>query len=210
MRWVTGLLDRASRLSTFQRVGDGLRSRTFQTPPHAQQVGIVADRAIYYPQLFDDLGMLVRLLKALHDDLTSASDTVARHSQGLSQLTEAMQTLSNPSCPERSPDQFIVDLEGVFKRLSYVEDELTASPETIALHGFKLQNLDLATQLLVEVFAEVVMGGGDHSGGASKLQRLRLACEKALSAKQRPPSSRKLPTPGVPNPPRNGTKAGLG
>jgi len=198
MRWVSGLVDRASRVSTFPLFGSGsLGPLKVQTPPDVRP-GIVADRAISYPQLFGDLAILVRLLKALHDDLMSASETVARHGLGLSQLTEAMQTLSHPSCPDRSPDQFIVDLERVFKRLSSVEDELTASVETIALHGFKLQNLDLATQMLVEVFAEVVMGGGNHSGDASKLQRLRVACEQALSAKQRPPSSTKLSTSGAP------------
>jgi len=183
MRWVTGLMDRASRFATFQRVGGGgLRSRNIQPAPRVRQPDIVADRAIVYPQLFGDLAILVRLLQALHDDLVSAQETAGRHGQGLDQLTEAMRTLGHPACPDRSPDQFIVGLESVFKQLSFAEDDLTASAETIMVHGFKLQNLDLATQMLVEVFSEVVMGGGDASIGASKLQRLRLACELALSA----------------------------
>ena len=199
MRWVTGLMDRASRFSTFQFAGVGsLRSRNGQTPPH-QQLDIVTDRAIAYPQLFGDLDILVQLLQALRDDLMSANETVRRHSQGLNQLTDSMQTLRHPSCPGRSPDEFIVDLESVFKRLSCVEDELTSSPETIRLHGFKLQNLDLATQMLVEVFAEVVTRGGDHSLSVSKLQRLRLACERALGASS-----------GAPDQPRNSRKCALG
>jgi len=204
MRWVTEWIDRASRFSTCQLArGGSLRSRDLQNQPPVQQLGIVADRAIAYPQLFGDLGVLVRLLHALRDNLVAAKETVSRHSQGLTQLTDAMQTLSRPSCPDQAPDQFIIDLELVFKRLNYVEDDLTSSSETIMLHSFKLQNLDLATQMLVEVFAEIVTGGGDRSVGASKLQRLETkACVRAGAERGLAPlPSRELLTSGAPNQP---------
>jgi hypothetical protein len=182
MRWATGLMDRTSRFSTARMLGARPRSGEVRFPPHVEQSGIVANHALAYPQLPNDLDVLFRLLQALHDDLLSSEQTVGRHGDGLKQLTDAMRTLDYPGCQDGSADQFIAGLESVFKQLIFVGDDLTSSMETIVIHGFKLQNLDLATQMLVEVFAEVVTGGGTHSHSGSKLHRLRLACEQALDA----------------------------
>ncbi len=172
------LMDRAIVFLKGQVTVDcSLREATSEPPPYDP---IILDEGAY-PALSDDVQLLLRIFEDLHEDLMSVEATVERHHQDIDLLVTATTILRYCVCPNRLRDQLIADLEVVFEHLRRVEDELTSSIETITLHGFKLQHLDLATQMLTEVFAEVVLGTGIHRAGGSKLQRLRLSCEQALS-----------------------------
>ena len=135
------------------------------------------------PQLRDDLRIVLKLLTDLLDDLTSSSDTVGRHGQGLRHLETAVQLLASEQFQHLSRPQLVEGLSKPFEMLGRVEDEITACEETLARHSYKLQHLDLAMQMLEEIAAGLLVGDPGLQSGSPRLPRLRATCELALRAK---------------------------
>jgi hypothetical protein len=63
-----------------------------------------------------------------------------------------------------------------------LEDELASSDETLARHGLKLQNLDIAMQMLRAIASELRSGDTQQRPSAAKLCNLRVACGEALGS----------------------------
>lgn len=80
----------------------------------------------------------------------------------------------------RSHEQLADDLGAVIRLMQDLEDDLTSSDETLARHGLKLQNLDIAMQMLRAASAELVPGSSGEQVSLAKLEDLRVACAKAL------------------------------
>ena len=136
----------------------------------------------------DDLGLLRALLKNLKDDLSRSSETVDLHSSKLPHLDQAMAVLSDPKLLRLSKYQLVDELGGVLQLLVEVEDELAHTKDTVARHGYKLQHLDLAMQMLTELGSELITGSEDSLSTSPRLQNLRSVCENALKPPEKKPS----------------------
>lgn len=82
----------------------------------------------------------------------------------------------------RSHEQIVDDLAAVVRLMQDLGDDLAASEETLERHGMKLQNLDIAMQMMRAVASELTSGGASGSGSIARLKDLRVACAQALSA----------------------------
>jgi hypothetical protein len=80
----------------------------------------------------------------------------------------------------RSREQLVDDLGAVISLMEDLEDDLASSGETLVRHGLKLQNLDIAMQMLRAVSAELAPESRSESASLAALQDLRVACAKAL------------------------------
>jgi len=80
----------------------------------------------------------------------------------------------------RSHEQLADDLRAVVKLMQDLEDDLAASDQTLERHGMKLQNLDIATQMLRAIASELTPDGGDGPVRIARLEDLRVACAQAL------------------------------
>ena len=120
------------------------------------------------------------VLKNLKDELSGSSETLDRHSSKLPHLDQAVQLLSDPKLVRRSPYQLVDELGGVLQLLVELEDELAHTKDTVARHGYKLQHLDLAMQMLTELGSELITGSEDSLSASPRLQNLRSVCENAL------------------------------
>jgi hypothetical protein len=98
----------------------------------------------------------------------------------LRHFDQAATTLSDPELLRLSRLQLVDELGAVFQLLVDLEDEFTSSRETVARHGYKLQHLDLAMQMLSELAADLVIGSSGRPSGNPRLENLRIACDKAL------------------------------
>ena len=135
--------------------------------------------------LNDDLNLIRALLKNLKDDLAGSSETLDRHASKIPDLDRAMEILSDDKLLRRSPYQLVDELGGVLQLLVEVEDELVRTRDTVARHGYKLQHLDLAMQMLTELGSELIIGSEERLSSSPRLQNLRGVCENALgSARQ--------------------------
>ena len=80
-------------------------------------------------------------------------------------------------------DEIIVGLEDVLKLLEDLENDLATSEETLGRHGPKLQNLDIATQMIRAVLSELGAAGGRAKPDRAVLEGLRIVCAQALRDK---------------------------
>jgi len=76
----------------------------------------------------------------------------------------------------------------VLQLLVELEDELAHTTDTVARHGYKLQHLDLAMQMLTELGSELITGSEDSLSASPRLQNLRGVCENALKPEAKKPS----------------------
>lgn len=79
----------------------------------------------------------------------------------------------------RTHEQLVDDLAATMRLLSNLEDDLASCDETLARHEMKIQNLDIAMQMLRAVAAEL-MPGSNERVSLAKLENLRVTCAKAL------------------------------
>lgn len=79
----------------------------------------------------------------------------------------------------RTHEQLADDLAATLRLLSDLEDDLASCDETLVRHGMKLQNLDIAMQMLRAVAAEL-MPGSNGRISLARLGDLRVTCAKAL------------------------------
>lgn len=90
-------------------------------------------------------------------------------------------TLSGHDKVESSGGSELIDgLKDVVKLLEDLEDDLSSSQESLARHGPKLQNLDIAMQMIRSVVREL---SGDEQALGADLSDLRVVCEQALTGK---------------------------
>jgi hypothetical protein len=82
----------------------------------------------------------------------------------------------------RSQSQLVDDLGAVVRLMQDLEDDLASNDETLARHAGKLQNLDIAMQMLRAVAVELTPGAGDERKSIARLKDLRVSCDQALSA----------------------------
>ena len=95
--------------------------------------------------------------------------------------TEDSGQYNNPAEP-RSQEQLVDDLGAVIRLMQDLEEDLAGSDETLARHGLKLQNMDIAMQMLRAVAAELApQDGGSERMSIARLQDLRVSCAQALS-----------------------------
>lgn len=79
-----------------------------------------------------------------------------------------------------SGEQIAEDLGTVVDLIQQLEDELSDSHDTVARHGDKLQNLDIAVQMLRSIARQFASSVDDRSSDAASLSSLRAVCSKAL------------------------------
>lgn len=103
-------------------------------------------------------------------------ETVALVKSGGAELPQ----VSSPVLGPRSPEQLIEDLEAVLSLMQDLEDELASSIETLNRHGLKLQNLDIAMQMVRAISAELAPDGDGERASIARLEDLRNACSQAL------------------------------
>ena len=76
--------------------------------------------------------------------------------------------------------ELVNDLGRVGTLLQNLEDDLSSSEATLERHGLKLQNLDIAMQM-IRAIADVLKQSNDEGpDSVSRLDGLRTACEQAL------------------------------
>jgi hypothetical protein len=81
----------------------------------------------------------------------------------------------------RPRDAVVVDnLSMIISLLADLEEDLIGNPSTVAAHGVKLQNIDLATQVL-DVLADVMSNDLEkQQAGLARLNDLQVSCQHAL------------------------------
>jgi hypothetical protein len=82
--------------------------------------------------------------------------------------------------PALTTDQLTHDLGLVSRLIEDLGDDLAEEPETLMRHEIKLQNLDIAMQMLAAICSEL---SADDRGDGSRMARiedLRTSCDKAL------------------------------
>ena len=79
--------------------------------------------------------------------------------------------------------QIIGDLSVVAHLIDDLGEDLVSEPSTLAMHATKLQNLDLATQMLAALCEELSAAGGPEDRQLARLEEIRKSCAEAL----RPP-----------------------
>jgi hypothetical protein len=134
-------------------------------------------------ELMDDLIIIGRLLGDLQKDLLSSPQTVEDHGAHLQHLEAVMRMLSSDPLVRLPATQFVEGLGETFELLGRLEDEISSNDATLGRHGYKLQHLDLAMQMLEELAAASLIGDSEQPSGPSRLPRLRTACELALQPK---------------------------
>lgn len=77
-----------------------------------------------------------------------------------------------------SKEEIIDDLGMIYRLMDDLSDALSDTPELVMEHATKLQNLDMAMQMLAALAQEVA--GQGSSGVGARLQDLRTACAQAL------------------------------
>jgi len=97
---------------------------------------------------------------------TSAPAAVARHFRATGTST--------------SGEQLAIDLGAVVGLLRDLEDDLASSGETLVRHGIKLQNIDIAMQMIRAIAHELHHGRGDPPISLASLEDLRVACAEVL------------------------------
>jgi hypothetical protein len=132
-------------------------------------------------QRLDELMTVLRLLDDLEADLSSSAETVRMHGGRMPLFETAMNMLRQPELHHCPRHQFIDGLGEVFELVRELEDELTSCTDTLVRHSYKLQHLDFAMQMLTEISASALAGDADPSADTTRMQRLRSACESALS-----------------------------
>jgi hypothetical protein len=80
----------------------------------------------------------------------------------------------------RSREQLVDDLGVLILLIQDLEDDLASSDQTVARHGLKLQNLDIAMQMVRAIAKELDSDLSGHPVSLAKLADLRIACAKAL------------------------------
>jgi PilZ domain len=81
-----------------------------------------------------------------------------------------------------SQGQLVDDIEAVIMLMQVLEDDLAASEETLQRHGPKLQNLDIATQMLRALSKELTPERDKSRVSLARLEDLRIACAQALNS----------------------------
>lgn len=84
-----------------------------------------------------------------------------------------------PREPLDAGEELPEDLRRVSKLLEQVGDLLASDPHVVLQHGSKLQNLDIATQVIAAI-EEVITGHHDRGFVAAKLAGLRRSADEAL------------------------------
>lgn len=79
----------------------------------------------------------------------------------------------------RTQEQLVDDVGAAIRLMHDLEDDLASSDETLVRHARKLQNLDIAMQILRAVCAEL-MPNSHETVSLARLNNLRVACAKAL------------------------------
>jgi len=88
-----------------------------------------------------------------------------------------------PDAPRevRCHEQLVDDLAAAVTLMQDLEDDLASSDATLQRHAIKLQNLDIAMQMMRAIAGELMPSGARRSGGIARLSDLRVACAQALS-----------------------------
>lgn len=83
----------------------------------------------------------------------------------------------------QSNEQSAIDLEAVVNLIQDLEEDLASSPETLMRHQVKLQNLDIAMQMLRAVAEQLSPGQGDRPSIGADLDNLRVVCGRAMGSR---------------------------
>ena len=87
-----------------------------------------------------------------------------------------------PSAP-RSEERLVDDLKDVARLMQDLGDDLASSKETLARHGAKLQNLDIAMQMIRAIGQELTSARQGKPICMAKLEDLRIVCAQALGTR---------------------------
>lgn len=83
----------------------------------------------------------------------------------------------------QSNEQSATDLKAVVNLIQDLEDDLASSPETLMRHEVKLQNLDIAMQMLRAIAQQLSCGPCDRPSSGADLDNLRVVCGRALGSR---------------------------
>jgi len=92
--------------------------------------------------------------------------------------------LGRPDRPELPPsltnDQLTHDLGLAPQLTEDLGDNLAEEPDTLMRHATKLQNLDIAMQMLAAICSELSADDGSNGARMARIEDLRTSCDKAL------------------------------
>lgn len=80
-----------------------------------------------------------------------------------------------------SSEQIVEDLGSIYRLIDDLAEDLAEEPGTSARHSLKLQNLDVAMQMLAALASD--LAGEDNGVSMAKLHDLRVACAQALRSR---------------------------
>jgi len=83
----------------------------------------------------------------------------------------------------RTEAQLSEDLHAVVSLIQDLEDDLASSTETLARHGLKLQNLDIAMQMIRAIAQKLSSPYGNEPINLARVEDLRIVCAQALATR---------------------------
>ncbi|QIK79335.1 PilZ domain-containing protein [Sphingomonas piscis] len=88
---------------------------------------------------------------------------------------------SRPGLPsDLGKDQLAADLGRVSQLMEDLGDDLAGEPETLMRHATKLQNLDIAMQMLAAICSELSARDNGDASRMARIEDLRTSCDQAL------------------------------
>jgi hypothetical protein len=88
---------------------------------------------------------------------------------------------SSSAAPQSlTPDRLTSDLRLLARLIEETGDNLASEPQTLALHAGKLQNLDIALQMISAICSELMPDWEGQSRGIARMVDLRTSCAQAL------------------------------
>jgi hypothetical protein len=83
----------------------------------------------------------------------------------------------------KAEEQTVADLGSVIGLIEALEDDLASCQATVARHGLKLQNLDIAMQMIRAIAHDLSPAEVGKPQSLAKLEDLRVACSQALGVR---------------------------
>lgn len=93
--------------------------------------------------------------------------------------------IASASAAPRSEEELVDDLGDVVRLMQDLEDDLASSSDTLSRHAVKLQNLDIAMQMIRAIAHELTSECDRKPVGLAKLRDLRAVCAQALGSSQK-------------------------
>jgi len=162
------------------------------SPPRGTEVHLIRGRLVAHGTVVwvsgnrcglrfsSELSLEAWLAAPVQGEQQRIDQVIAQFKAGAEPVPSAAVRYYGATDTSSTDEQLAHDLRAVLGLLEDLEDDLASSDETLARHGMKLQNIDLAMQMVRAIAQELHHGTGDLPISLASLEDLRVAFAEAL------------------------------